>query len=191
MTSYRRTSTPEASTARSAGRPGVESHDHRLGGRRQEHVGLVDVAGALAEDVDPGSAVLSRRGVADGNEPWTSVFRMTRSSLTSAAWIWALMSSRLAAELAARRSDPRRRREQPSRRPPPAAGRRPRRSGAGSRPRSPARPASPVGRPRSEGADAEVLPTVTISPTFSVPVWTRTVATLPRPLSTLDSMIVP
>ena len=39
------------------------------------------------------------------NEPWTSVFRMTRSSLTSAAWIWALMSSRLAApELAARRS---------------------------------------------------------------------------------------
>ena len=37
----------------------------------------------------------------------------------------------------------------------------------------------------------DVRPTVTMSPTFSVPVWTSTVATLPRPLSTFDSMIVP
>ena len=176
--------------------PGVESHDHRLGGRRQEHVGLVDVAGALAEDVDPGfGGAQPIEGVADGAQRALDIGLQDDAQLLDLRRLDlgadVLEAGRAGTRRAAR--PPRRRREQPSRRPPPAAGPRPRqvlKTEDLDRGRRLGR--TPVGRPRSGGRGRpEVLPTVTISPTFSVPVWTRTVATLPRPLSTLDSMIVP
>ena len=55
-------------------------------------------------------------------------------------------------------------------------------------------PAAFVGRPRSS-MSARTRPTIgpamNVSPTWSVPSWTRTVATGPRPLSSFDSRTVP
>ena len=136
------------------------------------------------------------------SDPDTSALRMIRSSLAWPAWIWRYRSSRVARPGPApsraacsflRRLDHGRVR---SSRRSPRAGRRPPRARR-ARPRTTTADAGPAFGTRLPAAFSrartlpKVLPTTTMSPTRSVPVWTISVATGPRPLSSCASITVP